>query len=263
MLEARNVSFWYRKGCPVIEDVSFELREGSVLSLLGPNGTGKTTLLKCLLGLLKPKKGEFLLFGKGLSRYSVRERASIMAYVPQASELIFPFTVREVAMMGRSSYTSLGGRVSVEDRRIVDESLERLGIIRLAERRFNELSGGQRQMAMLARALSQQAKLLVMDEPTASLDYSNQIKMLKTTIELAKDGYSIVMTTHDPGHAFLACDRAFLLKGGSIVSDGAPNEVVTTESLSELYDTRVLVAVVQVGPLQNDRSRVCMPVMNR
>ena len=151
----------------------------------------------------------------------------------------------------------------MEDRRIVDESLERLGIIRLAERRFNELSGGQRQMAMLARALSQQAKLLVMDEPTASLDYSNQIKMLKTTIELAKDGYSIVMTTHDPGHAFLACDRAFLLKGGSIVSDGAPDEVVTTESLSELYDTRVLVAVVQVGPLQNDRSRVCMPVMNR
>ncbi|MCF0120991.1 MAG: ABC transporter ATP-binding protein, partial [Oscillospiraceae bacterium] len=198
MLEIRSLEFWYKSGRPVLKDISLELEHGGIACLLGPNGTGKTTLLRCLLGLNKPKKGEILLDGQNLEQVPMRKRASLMAYVPQSSSIAFAYDVREIVMMGRVSHLAPGASHTEADKKAVMECLEKLQIADLAERRFMELSGGERQMVLVARAMAQQARYLIMDEPTANLDYSNQIKILRTIKELAKSGYGVLMTSHYP-----------------------------------------------------------------
>ena len=262
MLEVRNLSFSYKHSRQILKDVSFHLNDGEVLCLLGSNGTGKTTLLRCILSLQKPKGGEILLKGNHLDSYSSVERARIMAYVPQAAEMAFPFTAMEVTLMGRTSYASLGRKLKQKDIDVATASMERLGILHMEKMVFNEMSGGERQMVLLARALAQQASLLIMDEPTANLDYANQIRMLKMTKELSNEGYSIIMTTHDPDHAFLVCDRALMLKGGRIVSAGVPDEVVTTENLTNLYNTLVCVTTARTELTSEKTTKVCIPSMD-
>lgn len=261
MLDVKNLSFSYKHSRQILKDVSFCLEDGEVLCLLGSNGTGKTTLLRCILSLQKAKGGEILLKGRKLDSYSPAERARIMAYVPQAAEMAFPFTAMEVTLMGRTSYASLGRRLKAKDVEAAAASMERLGILHMEKMVFNEMSGGERQMVLLARALAQQASLLIMDEPTANLDYANQIRMLKMTKELSREGYSIIMTTHDPDHAFLVCSRALMLKGGKIVSAGIPDDVVTTDNLTNLYNTRVCVTTAETDHASEKISKVCIPSM--
>lgn len=258
MLCIENLEFWYKRNIPVLRDISFTASQGDILCLLGPNGTGKTTLLRCVLGLQRPKSGRISLNGEDLTCLSSKKRAQTMAYVPQSSALSFPYLVREVVLMGRLSHIHNVTGHSRADKRIVMECLEKLQIAHLAHRSFQELSGGERQMVLVARALAQQSSLLIMDEPTASLDYSNQVKILKAIRFLAEQGYTILMTSHFPDHAFLACTVAVLMRSGCVMAYGTPEETVTSESLSNLYQANVCVAEADVA---GQRMRVCMPLM--
>lgn len=258
MLEVKDLEFAYKKDKPILCGVSFALGPGDVLCLMGPNGTGKTTMLNCLLGLRKPESGKILLDGTDLSGISARKRSKLLAYVPQASALSFAYEVREAVMMGRVSHLNFGASHSRKDQEIVDAALKKLQISHLAKRNFLELSGGEKQMVLVARAMVQQAKYLLMDEPTASLDYGNQIRVLRTVHMLACEGYGILMTTHNPGHAFLACSKAMLMRDGSVVRSGDPDETVTTESLTQLYATPVAVGVTEVF---GRCCKTCVPMM--
>jgi iron complex transport system ATP-binding protein len=211
------------------------LETGEVLALLGPNGGGKTTLLKTLLGLLKPKAGEVRLGGKPLGGFSIRERARTVAYVPQVHIGTFAFTVETVVLMGRTAHGNLFSRPSAHDREIAQAVLERFGISRLSGRPYTMISGGERQLVLLARALAQEPQFVVLDEPTASLDFGNQGKVMSEIRALAKSGHGVLFTTHDPNHALRAADRAYLLRDGTRLAEGPVASVLNQAQLEELY----------------------------
>ena len=215
------------------------LSTGEVLALLGPNGGGKTTLLKTLLGLIKPKAGEVRLGGKPLDNYSIRERARVVAYVPQVHISTFAFTVETVVLMGRTAHGSLFSRPSGQDRAVAQAALERFGIAALANRPYTMISGGERQLVLLARALAQEPQFIVLDEPTASLDFGNQGKVMREIRTLAKSGHGVLFTTHDPNHALRAADRAYLLREGTRIADGPVATVLNREQLEALYRATV------------------------
>ncbi|NMA69468.1 MAG: ABC transporter ATP-binding protein [Desulfitobacterium sp.] len=258
MLEINNLQYWYKPRRPVLKEISFSVKRGQIACLLGPNGTGKTTLLRCLLGLQAPRGGSVFLDGKNMSHLSAKKRARLMAYVPQSSGLAFPYEVREIVLMGRVAYLSPGGAHKDTDRQAVFDAMEKLEIEHLAKRSFQELSGGERQMVLVARALAQQSDLLIMDEPTANLDYSNQVKILKTIKHLSAQGYGILMTSHYPDHAFLACDNAVLMRDGRVMIQGTPEEAVTSESLTKLYETPVEVSEALTS---YEKVKVCIPLL--
>jgi len=215
------------------------LATGEVLALLGPNGGGKTTLLKTLLGLLPPKAGEVRLDGRALSARSIRERARLIAYVPQTHAATFAFPVEAVVLMGRTAHGGLLGRPSAKDCAVAAAVLEHLGLAGLAQRPYTMISGGERQLVLLARALAQEPQFIVLDEPTASLDFGNQGKVMGELRALAASGHGVLFTTHDPNHALRAADRAYLLRAGERLAEGPVAEVLTQERLEALYGARV------------------------
>jgi iron complex transport system ATP-binding protein len=212
------------------------LAQGEVLALLGPNGGGKTTLLKTLLG---PLAGEAALEGRSLVSLSVRERARHLAYVPQLHTPTFAFTVEAVVLMGRTAHGSLFSRPSAHDREVARQSLVRFGIDHLAERPYTMISGGERQLVLLARALAQEPQFIVLDEPTASLDFGNQGKVMREIRALAASGHGVLFTTHDPNHALRAADRAYLLRDGQRIAEGKVGDVLTRDQLVDLYGAPV------------------------
>ena len=214
-------------------DVS--LAQGEVLALLGPNGSGKTTLLKTLLGILAPLAGEALIDGKPIASYAASERARRIAYVPQSHVPSFAFTVETVVLMGRTAHGSLFSAPSAADRAVVGRALERFGIAALRARPYTMLSGGERQLVLLARALAQEPQFIVLDEPTASLDFGNQGKVMSEIRALAAAGLGILFTTHGPNHALRAADRAFLMRDGQRLAEGRVREVLTRARLQALY----------------------------
>jgi iron complex transport system ATP-binding protein len=215
------------------------LENGEVLALLGPNGGGKTTLLKTLLGLLAPKAGEVRLDGTALSSRTVRQRARLIAYVPQTHIATFAFPVEAVVLMGRTAHRDLFARPTAEDREVAAAMLDRLGIAGLAERPYTMISGGERQLVLLARALAQQPQFIVLDEPTANLDFGNQGKVMREIRALAGSGLGVLFTTHDPNHALRAADRAYLLRGGERIAEGPVQQILTRERLEALYGAPV------------------------
>ncbi|MEA3025253.1 MAG: iron complex transport system ATP-binding protein [Alphaproteobacteria bacterium] len=215
------------------------LATGEVLALLGPNGGGKTTLLKTLLGLLAPRSGEVRLGDRPLSNYASRERARLIAYVPQSHVATFAFAVEAVVLMGRSAHGNLFSRPTVADRSIAARALERFGISHLSERPYTMISGGERQLALLARALAQEPQFIVLDEPTASLDFGNQGKVMREIRALAAAGHGVLFTTHDPNHAMRAADRAYLLRDGTRIAEGAIGAVLNRAQLEALYGAPV------------------------
>jgi iron complex transport system ATP-binding protein len=214
-------------------DVS--LAQGEVLALLGPNGGGKTTLLKTLLGILPPLAGEAQIDGRSLKTFSIRERARRIAYVPQVHTPTFAFTVESVVLMGRTAHGNLFSRPSAHDRAVAGRALAQFGIAALAPRAYTMISGGERQLVLLARALAQEPQFIVLDEPTASLDFGNQGKVMREMRALAATGHGILFTTHDPNHALRAADRAYLLRAGERLAEGAVAEVLTRAQLEALY----------------------------
>jgi iron complex transport system ATP-binding protein len=252
MLEARALGFGY--GAKVVgRDVDLEVRPREVLCLLGPNGSGKTTLFKTMLGLLPPQAGEVRLDGTPLARLARADIARRIAYVPQAQAAHFPFSVIDMVVMGRTAHLSLFASPTEEDRRKARAALATLGIADLAEAEYTRISGGQRQLALIARSLAQGAPAIVMDEPTASLDFGNQAIVLAEIKRLAAGGLAVVLSTHDPDHAFSVGNRVVLLDGGRLVAQGTPHEVLTPERLRAVYGVPVVVERLSQG------QTVCAP----
>jgi len=238
ILNACDIHYSYR-GHPVLNGVNLSLQTGEIVSLLGANGAGKSTLLRLLMGFTAPHKGKVLLNGKELRSYPRRQLAQLIAYVPQVHVTPFPYLVREVAMLGRLSFTGLNRAPSKTDDAIVTNVLETLEISHLATVPYTEISGGERQLTLIARALVQGARILILDEPMNGLDYGHQLHLLKRLRGLAEDGYAVLKTTHYPEHALLASSRAILLHEGLIKEDGLPAEVVTASTIQWLYGVRV------------------------
>jgi iron complex transport system ATP-binding protein len=211
------------------------LAPGEVLALLGPNGGGKTTLLKTLLGLLPPQAGRVLLDGEPLADWSARERARRLAYVPQSTAGSFDYTVFDLVLMGRTAHIGTLSAPSAHDRDAAMAAIEGLGLAALAQRPITMISGGERQLALIARALAQEARVVVLDEPTASLDFGNQGKVLRQIRRLAEAGLAVLFSTHDPNHALRWADKALLIRDGQTLAQGPVAEVLVPETLARLY----------------------------
>ncbi len=257
MLEAVDLSFGYA-GRAIGKHVSLSVAPGEVLCLLGPNGCGKTTLFKTMLGLIPKLGGRLELDGRPVADMSRREFARRVAYVPQAGMVHFPFSVFDIVLMGRASWIGAFERPSRADHDIVRKVLDELGISHLAERSFTAISGGERQMVLIARALAQQPAVIVMDEPTASLDFGNQARVLMRITSLSGSGLSIVLSTHEPSHAFACADTVALMSNGMIIAKGSPEAVLTADLLGKLYGVDVAVTVIE-----STGQGICAPVLAR
>jgi iron complex transport system ATP-binding protein len=256
-LAAHDLEYGYR-GRVVGSGIDLALAAGEVTCLLGPNGSGKTTLLKTLLGLLPPLAGRVTLDGRDLHQWPARERARRLAYVPQATASDFEFTVLEVVQMGRTAHRGAFSAPGRRDREASVAALERLGIGALAERPLGAVSGGERQLALIARALATEAPVVVLDEPTASLDFGNQSRVLGEILRLRAAHIAIVLCTHDPDHAFRVASRALLLRKGKLLAHGEVGEILVAQNLSRLYGVTVHVAEVRTP---DGIRRVCVPAL--
>jgi iron complex transport system ATP-binding protein len=238
MLDVRDLAFGFGAR-RVGTDVTFTLSKGETLAVLGGNGAGKTTLFRTLLGLLPPQGGEIQVDGDALGALTPNERARRLAYVPQQHVPSFGFSVEEVVLMGRASHLSTFARPGAADRAAAGDALARLGIAALAPRPITELSGGERQLVLVARALAQQAPVLILDEPTASLDFGNRARVLAEIDRLRGSGLTIVFSTHEPDQALAHADRALLLADGRPLALDAVSRALTAENVERLYRVRV------------------------
>lgn len=252
LISARGLGFGY-PGTAVGRGVDLDVRAGEVVCLLGPNGSGKTTLFKTLLGLLRLQAGGVSIEGAPIASLSRQEIARRIAYVPQAHAATFPFSVIDMVVMGRTAHLGLFAAPTEADRAKARAVLEMLGIADLAEQPYTRISGGQRQLALIARALAQETRLIVMDEPTASLDFGNQVKVLREVKRLSRRGLGVVLSTHDPDHALATASRVLLLHDGGLIADGPPREVLTPERLNTVYGVKVTIETLSEG------STVCAP----
>lgn len=238
LLEARSLSIGHGRralGAPL----DLDLRAGEILCLLGPNGCGKTTLFRTLLGLLPALGGQVMLDGNPLDTTHRAARARLVGYVPQAAPMMFAYRVLDLVAMGRAAHLGLLSTPTRGDLTIAHACLEQLGIAALATRTVTTLSGGERQLVLVARALAQQPRLLVMDEPTASLDFGNQLRILDVAKALAHTGISILVSTHQPQHALQIADRIALMAAGSLQAVGPAAQVASASQLAALYGVDV------------------------
>lgn len=252
-IEVKDLCFSYGER-EVLHGVSFKAEQGEFLSILGPNGVGKSTLFRCVLGLLRDYTGSITVEGRDAKSLSIREAAKLVAYIPQSSHPAFNYSVRDIVLMGTTSGLGTFSTPKKEDVRRVEEALEKIGISHLAERCFHRISGGERQLALIARALVQRAPVLMLDEPTASLDFGNQLLVLTQARELAREGYTVIQTTHNPEQSYMFSDRILALRGGEVLTEGRPKDVLTSDMMRQLYG-----AEVEVSSLFDDRARVCTP----
>jgi len=256
MLEVSHLAFGF-PGRTVGEDVSFALHAGNVMCVLGPNGGGKTTLLRTVLGLLEPHGGMVRLEGAALGSLGRGAIARRVGYVPQGHSPYFAYSVLEFVLMGRSAHVGAFSAPGKHDRAVAQRALESLGIAHIGAKPVTEISSGERQLALVARALAQEPKLLVLDEPTASLDFGNQVRVLERISALARAGIAILFSSHDPDHAFLCAARALLLAGGRVLECGAPRDVIRPDTLERMYGVSV-----QVVPLPGG-AHTCLPGLRR
>jgi iron complex transport system ATP-binding protein len=258
-LEIKNLVCGYG-GRPVGDPISLTVRPGEVLCVLGPNGVGKTTFFRTVLGFLPPLDGTALWKGVPIHSGSHKERARLVAYVPQTHAPPFPYRVREVVVMGRAAHQPAFRDPSPADYDICDEMLRRLKIEHLRDRIYTKISGGERQMALIARALAQQPALMLMDEPTSDLDYGNQLKVLRQIVDLAGEGLAIMMTTHSPDQAALCGTTVALFQAGGPMLLGRPDEIINEENLKTAYgvDVKMFAYLDERGR----RVKVCAPMMN-
>ena len=238
-LAARRVSFGFA-GAPVLRDLSFDLQEGDFAALLGPNGAGKTTLLRLLSGSLAPQRGSVHLLGRDLASLAPRVRAASLAVVPQESRVLFPFTVLEVVLMGRFPRLGILGMETREDEERAAGCLEEVGMLPFARRPLDALSSGERQRVFIARALAQEPKVLLLDEPTTFLDLKHRLQVFGILSRLnRKSGLTILTISHDLNLAARHCRTIWILKGGAVLAHGSPSEVLTAERVRQAYETDV------------------------
>ncbi len=236
-----------------LKDVSLEVERGEVVALLGPNGSGKTTLLKCINALLPVKAGKIRIDGIDVSTAGRADLARLVGYVPQSHDPPFPYTVFDVVVMGRTSHLGIFQQPSGSDYALAENALGVVGLSAFRDRPYTQISGGERQLALIARALVQEPKVLLLDEPTAHLDFRNQLAVLKMVRRIsAEKGIGVVMSLHDPNHALLFADTIALMSGGRIVSFGSAGEVVTEENIESVYG-------VEVESISHNRVRLIVP----
>ncbi|MDP3272143.1 ABC transporter ATP-binding protein [Limnobacter sp.] len=245
-LKTENLSVGHG-GCAVVEHVNLELKQGEILCLLGPNGSGKSTLIKTLLNLIPPCAGRVLINNAPLQNLASPALAKHLAYVPQSHANNLGFSVWDTVLMGRTTHWGLFGGPTPVDLQAVHNALDQLGISELKQRDFNLLSGGQQQLVLIARALCQGAQTLVLDEPTANLDFANASKVMNTLASLAAAGKSVVLSTHNPQDALGVNATACLLKGRAVLALGPANQVITSETLSALYGLPITVSKTESG----------------
>jgi iron complex transport system ATP-binding protein len=251
-ITVKGVSFGYTKKT-VLRDIDLDIASGEIVTLLGPNGCGKSTLIKLMLGLYRPGQGSIHLDGVDISRLDSKTIARMIAYVPQIHRSSFPYTVMDIVLMGRIPHKTFFFRYSKKDIDIAGDAMGRLSISHLAERPYTELSGGERQLAVVARAIAQGAKTLIMDEPATGLDYGNQLRLLEEIIRLSREGYTFIKSTHSPEHALWVADRAVMIKNGAIMADGKCDHIINSENLFHLYNARVNVMWI------NNAFQICVP----
>lgn len=242
-----NHSFGLRK---VLKNLSFDVVKGIVFVIIGPNGSGKTTLMKLIAGILRLQKGRIDILGRQLQSYPRKLLAQAIAFVPQALPVDFPFTVAEAVMMGRAPHINVLGVTGESDAAIAEEAMAFTGVEPLADRKLDQLSGGEQQRVFIARALCQQPHIILLDEPTASLDLSHQVQILDLMEKLKiEKKITIVMVSHDVNLAAMYGDRLLLLSEGQIASLGSPREVLTYQKLEETYGCKLLVDESPLGKL--------------
>ena len=237
MIELKNINCGYGRKL-VLSQVNLTIEKGKVTCLLGKNGAGKTTLFKTIMGMLPPMSGTVFLDKRPLGDYSPRELARFVSYVPQAHGTPFPFTVSEVVLMGQFAYSEGFFRLpGKKNREVAIECIRMLGIEKLKDKYFPTLSGGEKQLVLIARALAQQPLFIAMDEPTSNLDLGNQVRVMKIAEILKKQGYGIIMNTHTPEQALNYADQVILLKDGKIRETGNPAQIMDSKLISEIYST--------------------------
>lgn len=255
MIKVSDLTFAYDK-TKVLDDISFEIGKGELVAVLGPNGAGKSTLFKCMLGLMKKYEGTIRMGGRDIRELSRREMARRAAYIPQFETQVFNYTVLDTVLMGTTGMlTALKspGREQIEKAR---QAIAYMGIEHLKSKGINEISGGERQLVLLARALAQDANVLVMDEPAASLDYGNQQAVLRHIHKMASEGHTIMMSTHNPEHALQYATYVLAIKDHRILAEGPAFETLDEDLISELYGLDVKI----IGTREDGRLiRSCIP----
>lgn len=240
-VKVQEISFWYNHE-PVLRDISFDVEQGEFVSLIGPNGAGKTTLLKILNRLLIPQRGNVFIFGRDLNSYTRKEIAQVIGFVPQDNVFMFPYTVMEVVLMGRTPYLKGIGFESKKDIEIALEVMDLTKTIHLADKPITSLSFGERQRVLIARALAQQPKIILLDEPNAHLDISHQIEIFALLKTLATEkNVTIISVSHDLNLVASYSDRVILLSKGQIYSIGKPDVVLAKENIKDVYGVDVIV----------------------
>ncbi len=237
--EIKGLTFAYGKNEPVLNNIDLCLGEGEILTVLGRNGAGKSTLFSCMLGLSGGYGGEILLKGRDLKGLKEREIASVCGFVPQSHDPTFGFRVMDFVVLGCAHSIGLFSHPGEKELSDAMEALRTLGIEDLAERNYSELSGGERQQVTIARALAAKPEAILFDEPTAHLDFSNQIKVLRVIKELSKQGYTVAVTTHDPNHALILGGSVALFRKDGSVEKGSAEEMVSEEKLSGIYGSDI------------------------
>ncbi|MDQ1252628.1 MAG: iron complex transport system ATP-binding protein [Euryarchaeota archaeon] len=253
-LKVNNVEFAYNS-VPVLDNISMELNRAEVLGIVGPNGTGKSTLIRCIDRILNPKRGNILLDDHYLNKLSRMEIARKIGYVPQSIQSVFPASVIDTVLLGRRPY--LGWNNSKEDLDYVLEVLELLGMMEFAMRDINEISGGQQQKVLIARALVQKADVLLLDEPTSNLDIKHQLEVMEIMKNIVKDkGISVIMALHDLNLASRYSDRIIMMKEGKIFAGGSPASVLTEENIKQVYGVKAQINnngerpyIIPIGPV--------------
>jgi iron complex transport system ATP-binding protein len=246
IISIRNLAFRYdRTGPLVLQDITLDIPAGTATALLGPNGSGKTTLLSLLLGILTPQEGTIQVAGQPRGQYGRRELSRLIGLVPQQEFFPIGFSVLDYVLLGRAPYLGLLERPGPADYDAAEQALERVGLAALSGRLVPSLSGGERQLAMVARALAQEPRVLLMDEPTSHLDLGNRRRVLDVIRALSAEGVSVVLTTHDPNAAASVAGHAMLMRQGRVIASAPVDESLTTEHLTAMYD--VPVEVVRVG----------------
>lgn len=253
LIEVKDLHFAYDARKPVLNGINFSIAKGEIVALLGPNGCGKSTLMRLMLGLMKPNAGVVLFNDKDVNSYNHKLFAQQVAYVPQVHRSSFPYSVRDVVLMGRIPHKGFFFAYSKQDNQIAEEIMERLLIGHLADQPYTQISGGERQLTLIGRAMAQGAHTFYMDEPATGLDYGNQMRLLKHIMRLSAEGFTFIKSTHSPEHALWIADRAIMLKDGYLLADGKCRQVVNSDNLMALYNTKINVDCVR------DEIFVCTP----
>ena len=252
-VEVNHLSFSYGDHA-VLHDISFSVGKGEFLSILGPNGVGKSTLFRCVLGLLSGYTGTVTIDGMDARTFSVREAARHIAYIPQSSRPVFNFSVMDIVLMGTTSGLNPLRSPGRQDVARCQWAMDKVGISHLADRCYHRLSGGEQQLVLIARALVQNAPVLMLDEPTANLDFGNQLLVLEQAQSLAREGYTVIQTTHHPEQSYMFSDRILAIQNGRVLVEGTPDQVLTESTIQALYHVDV-----EIIHLFEDKARVCIP----